>query len=375
MSPEAERAMKPCAEEKQAGRETRLERCPFLSILRGVVIVGFSISTSAARAEKRQQCAEEPVNGTPAAKSSEVVHGPELLGSGLGSFILINGGSFQMGRNDGEHEDQGPEHTVELSSFYVGQTPVTNRQLALFLNETNVPTSEYIVWKCDFISSPIVPVDERWATVEGTEEDAACVQSWSLAQAYCAWASQRSGCKCRLPTEAEWEYTCRGSEGRRFPWGDDQSNLESRVWQWRTHRRSRPHKVAVGSFPEGATPEGVCDLVGYMDELCSDWYDPTSYARSPRVNPQGPSEQVTIDGSWSARVTRGGLEHCYSTSDSLGWFRTSAYLGFLPNTFLPRGWSRGKAGTRLLSPRDPQSVSGRLGLRLVVETEGRTSPE
>lgn len=172
--------------------------------------------------------------------------------------------------------------------------------------------------------------------------------------------SQKTGRKCRLPTEAEWEYVCRGKEGRKFPWGNNEDDLDSRVWRWRRSAKSK--KIPVGSFPKGATPEGVCDLVGYMDEMCSDWYDRDYYGKSPRKNPEGPSEPRPYE---NAKVTRGGLERPYTGGPPLvRLFRDSKYLGVLPIAYLPRGWSRGVAAP----PENAEQVYGRLGFRVVVES-------
>ncbi|HEX5471998.1 MAG TPA: SUMF1/EgtB/PvdO family nonheme iron enzyme [Lacipirellulaceae bacterium] len=293
----------------------------------------------------------------------------ELLGPGLGEFIRIGGGEFKMGRNDGENSDERPEHVVELSSFYVARTPTTNSQFVRFLNEADISPDDYFVPDAHFLTPSIKRADGKWFCSAGCEDDAACCQSWVLAQRYCDWLSARTGKTCRLPTEAEWEYVCRGKEGRKFPWGNDSAELDRKVWGWRGWKQNIPKHVSVGQFPDGATPEGVCDLVGYMDEVCSDWYDPDYYANSDRKNPLGPGEPIESKRYSNAKVTRGGLERHYVSKSFVGFFRESQFFGVLPNSYLPRGWSRGKAAP----PKDPRLIYGRLGFRVVVEiAEART---
>lgn len=296
---------------------------------------------------------------------------PELLGAGLGEFIRIKGGKFTMGRDTGENLDERPEHIVELSSFHVGRTPVTNSQFVLFLNETGVPSDDFFIAGARFLAPAIVHVDGRWACSDGVENDAVSCQSWAHAKQYCDWLSAKSGRHCRLPTEAEWEYVCRGNEGRKFPWGNDSSEIDEKVWGWRGWKQNSPKKIAVGQFPDGSTPEGVCDLIGYMDEVCSDWYDPDYYGNSDRKDPSGPSKPVDSKHYSNAKVARGGLERHYeSTSFAIKALRDSQFLGVLPNIYLPRGWSRGKT----VPPKDSRSVYGRLGFRVIVDEIGEETP-
>ena len=285
--------------------------------------------------------------------------GAEVLGPGLGHYILLDGGEFVMGSKAAVDEDERHEHEVSLRPFYVGRTPVTNAQFVRFLNEDHVSSKEYVSGRLPANRRSISEKDGVWNCDPDLADDACGCETWKLADRYCRWLSQLTGKACRLPTEAEWEFACRGKEGRRYPWGNKADRIWQRTWQWRGWDSRKPGKVAVGSFPEGATPEGVCDLVGYMDECCSDWYSAEYYAQSPKDNPQGPLEPTLRNG----KVRRGGLEHPYE-----GFFHNSQYFGVLPSGYLPTGWSRQDLG-RATSPRGPSEVDGRLGFRVVVELD------
>jgi formylglycine-generating enzyme required for sulfatase activity len=119
--------------------------------------------------------------------------------------------------------------------------------------------------------------------------------SWHEAEAFCRFIGKR------LPTEAEWEKAARGTNGRKYPWGD----------QWDASRANSGESklgktVAVGSYPMGVSPFGVHDLAGNVWEWVQDWYDMGYYQRSPERNPLGPSTGQT-------KVLRGGAWYVNSS--------------------------------------------------------------
>lgn len=182
-------------------------------------------------------------------------------------MVHIPGGTFQMG--DGRFEDAFPIHAVTVSSFWMGQYPVTNAQFDLFKKRPRHPDS----------------LDDNQPVI---------FVSWAEATAYCEWLSKRDKRRYRLPTEAEWEYAARGGlERMDYPWGNESVRGRACFNQVTT--------CPVGQFaPNGF---GLYDMVGNGGQWVSDWYDEHYYEKSPEVDPQGPLEPLP-DQRW--HIIRGG---------------------------------------------------------------------
>lgn len=128
--------------------------------------------------------------------------------------------------------------------------------------------------------------------------------TWHEARAFCRFAGGR------LPSEAEWERAARGSDGRRFPWGN--------LWNDRLANHGgtegsaaidgHRHLAPVGRYPAGASPHGVLDMAGNAWEWTADRFDPQSYVAGLSVDPRH-------DSSGGERVIRGGSWR--STAESL----------------------------------------------------------
>ena len=110
--------------------------------------------------------------------------------------------------------------------------------------------------------------------------------TWEQAQEYAKWAGGR------LPTEAEWEKACRGTDGRIYPWGNQDPTGELLNYWWTGLRTSS----AVGSYPRDASPYGALDMAGNVQEWTSSAYAPYPY--NPEDGREGPNADV--------RVLRGG---------------------------------------------------------------------
>jgi formylglycine-generating enzyme required for sulfatase activity len=208
-----------------------------------------------------------------------------------GAWAEIPGGSFWMGaqkEKEGEpgydpeaDPEESPVRRVTVSPFRVARHPVTNAEYAVFVEETGKRSPMH--WKGGRIP-------------EGKDEHPVVHVSWTDAVAFCEWLSRRISKEdphlVRLPTEAEWEYVARGEEGRKYPWGDAEPSDENANFG-----RNVGDTTPVGSYPDGATPEGVHDLAGNVWEWCGDWTGP--YPREDEEDPTGPAS-----GTW--RVLRGG---------------------------------------------------------------------
>ena len=151
--------------------------------------------------------------------------------------------------------------------------------------------------------------------------------SWNDATAFCKWLSAKEKMVYRLPTEAEWEYTCRAGTKTRFSNGNDPEDLvrmgnvsdqDSRVgfekatiavfdtgkkedtqipYPYLKGRDGYKWTAPVGKFRPNAF--GLYDMHSNAWEWCSDWYDEKYYENSPKEDPQGPA-------AGSLRVLRGG---------------------------------------------------------------------
>ncbi len=198
-------------------------------------------------------------------------------------MVTIKAGSFLMGNDNPQgRADEWPQRMVHVDAFTIDQVEVTNERYMAFVTMTGHrnPPNPYGTGS---LTSP-----------KGIEQLPVVQVTWYDAKAYCTWA------KKRLPTEAEWEKAARGTDGRQFPWGNDQPSLlrDNYDREWDGEKTMHP----VGTKPEGDSPYGVKDMAGNAREWVQDWYDPDYYASAPTRNPVGPDKGVV-------RVIRGGSWH------------------------------------------------------------------
>jgi formylglycine-generating enzyme required for sulfatase activity len=230
--------------------------------------------------------------------------------------VRIPAGDFLMG-SDTDRADERPQRLVYLDAFDIDRYEVTNAQYERFVKATRHVAPAY--WPGDVFPP-------------GQADYPVVAVSWVDANAYCRGVGKR------LPTEAEWEKACRGTDGRIYPWGA--------VWDpWRANvdagpgrpwaaGMTEPGKSAlddarqtlratpdgpqarglrpVGSYPSGAGPYGVMDLAGNASEWVADWYNWEGYWKLPDRNPVGsepPWNHALRGSSW------------YDPSGDAGWVR------------------------------------------------------
>jgi formylglycine-generating enzyme required for sulfatase activity len=162
------------------------------------------------------------------------------------TMILIPAGEFIMGSN--EFGPEMPQRKVYLPDYYIDQYPVTNAEYKRYMDATcAIPPRHW----------------HGMAVPAGLENHSVHRISWFEAVMYAEWAGKR------LPTEAEWEKAARGTDGRRWPWGNEFNEANCLVWDSGDYLDTTP----VDAHPGGASPYGVMEMVGNVEEWTNDWYD------------------------------------------------------------------------------------------------------
>ena len=196
-----------------------------------------------------------------------------------GDMVLVPAGKFWMGCNGTVDSscgsDEKPGHDVYLDAFEIDKTETT--------------VSAYgACWSAGPCETPLKYSSGCNWGIAGKEDHPVNCLDWDDAKAYCEWSGKR------LCTEAEWEKAARGTDGRRYPWGNAEPTCTLAVMNG-----CPGDTQAVGSIPAGASPYGALDMAGNVWEWVADWYDSSYYSSSPASNPTGPD-------SGSYRVLRGG---------------------------------------------------------------------
>jgi formylglycine-generating enzyme required for sulfatase activity len=177
------------------------------------------------------------------------------------------------------YEDEEPPHTVSLEAYYIDIYEVTNALYAVCVDDgscqppTNFGTDTRPSYygNPEFDYYPVIYVD------------------WGMANTFCDWRD------ARLPTEAEWEKAARGTDGHKYPWGDEVDESHA------NYNNSIGDTAEAGDYDSGISPYGVYDMAGNVWEWVADYYSDTYYRNSPFENPLGPdsgTEHVLRGGSW-----------------------------------------------------------------------------
>ena len=244
----------------------------------------------------------------------------------LDSRIRVTAGTFLMGSTASEMQEalalcdrevrpsgchdadflawlaaEGPAHRVSVSTFAMDRTEVTVGQYD----------------RCVAVGACAPPEGLRYGDPDRNSDFPVTHVRWEDAVSYCRWAGGR------LPTEEEWEYSARGVASRRFPWGNvynpHLSNHGSLAGNPADMTDGFIGLAPVGSFPDGATPEGLLDMAGNVSEWVADVLlrdengRPIGYATNDEVDPQ----PKALGGS--LHIIRGG-----SYEDGAPWLRSAA---------------------------------------------------
>jgi eukaryotic-like serine/threonine-protein kinase len=217
-------------------------------------------------------------------------------------------------------ENEKPQHRVTLDGYWIDRTEITNAEFAQCLAAGACRPKIY-----DTAATTYIP----YAVHPDYQDYPALLAEFEAAAAYCQWIGGR------LPTEAEWEKAARGTDNRRYPWGNE-IDCSHATYFGCTESTSQPDNslngprcgysyfcqtVRVDAHLIGASPYGALNMAGNVWEWVADWYSPDYYAVSPTANPLGPA-------TGKYRVLRGGATKSYETD-----LRVTARASGSPNHF------------------------------------------
>ena len=210
-------------------------------------------------------------------------------------WIALPGGTFVMGDKAGD--DNETPVTRKVASFEMMKHEVTNKDFTRFIEKTGYVTDverrgRAFVWNGKWRTDPVASYRQprgAKSSIKGVDTHPVAQVSARDALAYCMYQG------ARLPTEVEWEFAARGTDGRRYPWGNiapDQSRSEHFA-NYGTDKCCAPstadgfaYTSPVGSYPSGASPYGIEDMAGNVWEWTSTPF------------PGNPDHQVIRGGGW-----------------------------------------------------------------------------
>jgi len=310
------------------------------------------VSDAASTANETFQIIGEPL---PEARNADWT--PQSTTFGTINMVQVPPGCFMMGSTQAQVDEQVasgvdrywaelqlPQHEQCFDApFWISQTEVTNAQYAEFVeaggyNEQRYWTEAGWAWKTE--NNVTAPIDYDNFTDDNQPRVGV---SWYEAVAYANWLTEqlrasgviRSDEEIRLPTESEWEYAARGTDGLTYPWGDDFDGTRLNFCDTNCTNSYRDVSVddgygdvtaPVGSYPQGASWVGALDMAGNVWEWSLSAYADYRYVSDDgRNNVSGDILRVLRGGSWLyipnlARAASRG-SNWPSSRDNLSGFR------------------------------------------------------
>jgi formylglycine-generating enzyme required for sulfatase activity len=239
------------------------------------------------------------------------------------AFVWIPAGCFQMGSPEseaGRDSDEGPVHKVCVDGFWLGKYEVTRGQFSRFITATQYKTDAEKMDSSNYWKN---------SNVEQNDNHPVIYVSWNDAKEMAKWMSKNSKYSFKLPTEAEWEYACRGGTQTSRFWGDDPdqackyANVRDKTYQNKLsfgniHNCTDGYAFTapVGKFMDN--PFHLSDMLGNVWEWCEDAYSSDAYKKHGSKNPviSSGADRVVRGGGW--RDGPGGLRSAIRSNYSPG---------------------------------------------------------
>ena len=281
------------------------------------------VNSSGSIVNRRQESARQ--------KIEDLGDGTEL------EMVYIPGGTFMMGSPENEEErndNEGPQHNVTVSPFFMGKYPVTQGQWRAIASQTNLKVKLDLNPEPSYFKESYQDIDRWQRPVEQVK--------WTEAVEFCERLSKLTGKDYRLPSESEWEYACRAGTTTPFYFGETITPELVNYHGNSTYGNSpkgeyRKETTPVGQFPPNAF--GLYDMHGNVFEWCQDVYH-ENYNEAPT---DGSAWEIEGDSDSNKRVARGGSWYfnarmCRSAYRYISFSVELAYFnfGFRLVSFPPR---------------------------------------
>ena len=263
---------------------------------------------AARQGEQQPERQDKPPEQPPEEEQESLKDALQRLGL---KWMRVSRNTFWMGcdpRDTGCSDAEKPRHEVHVAPFRIMKTEATVGMYKLCVD----------AGRCE---APNTVGYCNWTKAGRENHPINCV-NWFQADAFCRWLG------AKLPREAEWELTARGTSGKIYPWGNQRASCDYAVMRDQGVGCGKGSTWPVCSKLRGRSPFGACDLAGNVSEWVADRYSAEYYANSAERNPTGPTrgtKRVARGGSWDygyPRVLRTSNRYSYPFgfgNDDLGF--------------------------------------------------------